>query len=633
MKRIWCALIGLLPLAGSAAEAQFACTTNAGEITITAYLGASGKVAIPALIAGRPVTRIGDDAFAVCARLTQVTIPDSITSIGNSAFEGTRLASVTLPGSVTNIGSYAFYACRSLTNVMISDSVTRIGHHAFAVCTNLGKIAIPGSVTHLGDFAFYACRNLTNASMAGGLTHIGDWQFSECSRLTSVTIPGSVTNIGKEAFSFCPSLAGVIIPGGVLGLGEGAFRDCGSLAGVYCMGFPPAADLSAFTADARATVYYQPGAAGWSSTFAGLPTAQALYAFTTTGRDITLSAWFGAAGQVDIPASLGGLPVTSIGKGVFANCTNLTQVTIPGSVTNIGNNAFSSCSNLNSVFFNGNAPAVDLTAFGSDAKATVYYQPGATGWSSQLAGLPVVKLNLITIQVLPKSDGAVVSGGGFYPKGWQAVLAASTPDDCHAFTHWSAGSRTVSSNNPYTFTVTGSETLAANFAQLEHTISTSSSPARGGTTGGGGKKDCGTIATLTARVNAGFAFTDWTSSSGVNYTNASFKIPVVSDESFVAHFRDVERPAVRITSPAANAKSGKTAFLIEGSATDNVGLSKVYFNLNQTGWQPASSTNDFKSWFAPVNLALPSTNIVSAYAVDTSGNCSITNGPIKFICF
>jgi hypothetical protein len=101
---------------------------------------ASGALAIPPTYDGKPVTRIGENAFRDCSNLTSVTIPDNVTRIGEWAFEGcSSLTSVTIPDSVTSILWGAFEGCNSLTGVTFPDSLTSIGHLAFAGCSSLAR--------------------------------------------------------------------------------------------------------------------------------------------------------------------------------------------------------------------------------------------------------------------------------------------------------------------------------------------------------------------------------------------------------------------------------------------------------------------------------------------------------------
>ena len=185
------------------------------------------------------VTSIGEGAFHNCSSLTNVTIGDSVTEIGYGAFAGcssltsfygkfassdnrclikdgvlvafapANITSYTIPDSVTEIGEHAFNDCSSLTSVTIGDSVTEIGEGAFNGCSSLTSITIPDSVTEIGNGAFSGCSSLTSITIPDSVTEIGGYAFWKCSSLTSVTIGDSVTEIGEEAFYNCSSLTSV----------------------------------------------------------------------------------------------------------------------------------------------------------------------------------------------------------------------------------------------------------------------------------------------------------------------------------------------------------------------------------------------------------------------------------------
>ncbi|MBO7458417.1 MAG: leucine-rich repeat domain-containing protein, partial [Paludibacteraceae bacterium] len=111
---------------------------------------ATGEIIIP-----NSVTSIGDEAFQSCRDLTSVIIPNSVTSIGDKAFQSCwSLTSMTIPNSVTSIGDKAFQSCWRLTSMTIPNSVTSIGESAFEYCDSLKSITIPSSVTSIGDYAF-----------------------------------------------------------------------------------------------------------------------------------------------------------------------------------------------------------------------------------------------------------------------------------------------------------------------------------------------------------------------------------------------------------------------------------------------------------------------------------------------
>jgi hypothetical protein len=245
--------------------------------------GYSGTVNIPATVDYNgetySVTSIGNLAFRYCSGLSAVTIPNSVTSIGQYAFfetgwynsqpdgvlyldnwligykgekptgafvitEGTRgiayyafescsgLTSVTIPNSVTTIGSNAFYGCSNLTTVAIPNGVTSIGSSAFDCCSNLTAVTIPNSVTSIGSYAFYGCSGLTSVTIPDGIKNIENGTFSGCSGLTSVTLPDGITSIGSYAFNQCSGLTSVTLPDGITSIGSYAFSQCSGLTSI-----------------------------------------------------------------------------------------------------------------------------------------------------------------------------------------------------------------------------------------------------------------------------------------------------------------------------------------------------------------------------------------------------------------
>ena len=183
---------------------------------------------IPSMINGYTITKINNNAFCVnynsnyshcmqSANLTNVTIPDSVTTIGDGAFNGNQLTSVTIPNSVTYLSG--FYG-NQLTEIVIPNSVTTIGRGAFGD-NQLTSITIPSSVTTIGSAAF-AGNQLSEIVIPDSVTTIGSSAFGH-NQLTSITIPSSVTTIGSSAF--CVNrLTSITIPDSVTSIGGGAFE-------------------------------------------------------------------------------------------------------------------------------------------------------------------------------------------------------------------------------------------------------------------------------------------------------------------------------------------------------------------------------------------------------------------------
>lgn len=183
-----------------------------GEVTITDCDSSATEVEIPSEIDGMPVVAIGSLAFYKCGgNLTCITIPDSVTSIGRSAF----------------------WACSGLTSIIFGNSVISVGDYAFEGCTSLASITIPDSVESIGGLAFSGCTSLTSITIGNSVTSIGYRAFGDCSSLISITIPDSVTAIGEGAFKGCRSLTSITIPDSVTSIGENAFVGCTNLTNVY----------------------------------------------------------------------------------------------------------------------------------------------------------------------------------------------------------------------------------------------------------------------------------------------------------------------------------------------------------------------------------------------------------------
>ena len=175
------------------------------------------------------VTSIGQSAFEVCFSLDSLIIKDAATSIGASAFDGcSHLTTLSLGKNITTIGDYAFQRCSYLTNVTIPQSVTSIGRQAFYL-TDLNTLTIKGPIKSMGYAAFAGCTNLTSLSLYDGIQTIGEGAFINSTSLEAVTIPQSVTSIGASAFVNCSNLSTITIPEKVTTIESNTFNGCSHL--------------------------------------------------------------------------------------------------------------------------------------------------------------------------------------------------------------------------------------------------------------------------------------------------------------------------------------------------------------------------------------------------------------------
>lgn len=176
-----------------------------GKAIITGYIGTGDVITIPSTFGNYPTVEIGDYAFhSIQGHLiTSVNIPNSITKIGDYAFQKCKkLTFVTIPNSVSSIGEGAFVHCTSLSSATIGNNVTTIGDRAFSYCP-LTNVFIPDSVTTIGDYVFQYCQSLTYITFGRNITKIGERVLDYCNSLTSITFLGlkAPTSVGTHWFT------------------------------------------------------------------------------------------------------------------------------------------------------------------------------------------------------------------------------------------------------------------------------------------------------------------------------------------------------------------------------------------------------------------------------------------------
>lgn len=196
------------------------------------------EIVIPDTYKGKPVTSIGNYALRYnlvasmfdedSVAITSVTLPNTITKIGDFAFDGNRkLTTIEIQDGVTSIGKAAFLNCASLESITIPEGVTEIKESTFSGCENLKSITLPNSVTKIEAGAFSGCLELETINLPDGITEIPDKCFQNCSSLKNFTISDKIVSIGEYAFSGCTSLGSITIPETVETIGECPFFEVG----------------------------------------------------------------------------------------------------------------------------------------------------------------------------------------------------------------------------------------------------------------------------------------------------------------------------------------------------------------------------------------------------------------------
>jgi sorbitol-specific phosphotransferase system component IIA len=305
---------------------------------------AKGLTGLTEITIPNSVTTIYRSAFQGCTGLTQVTISNSVTSIGNNAFQGcTGLTQVTIPNSVTSIDGSAFNGCLRLTSVTIPSSVTSVGNYAFSGCTGLTSVNIQNST--IGGYMFQGCTGLTQVTIPNSVTSVGKYAFSGCTGLTNINIQNSI--ISTSMFQGCTGLTEITIPNSVTSIGGSAFQGCTGLKTVYfnaenCNDF----NSSPFYNSLINRIIIGNNVKKIPGYFAKGLTSLTEITIPNSVSSIGQSAFQGCTGltEITIPSS-----VTSFGIYAFSGCTGLTEITIPSSVTSVGYFTFSGCTGLTSI--------------------------------------------------------------------------------------------------------------------------------------------------------------------------------------------------------------------------------------------------------------------------------------------
>ncbi len=211
---------------------------------ITDYTGLGGAVVIPSTYS------IALDGTIIEGDDYQIMAIDSATWDGQShrgSFAYSNITSIVIPDSVTSIGNSAFSGCTSLTDVYYTGDINDWVSISFGVNSanplyyganlyiNGNELVTEANIdtaTSINAYAFYRCTSITSVTIGEQVTSIGEYAFNGCSSLTSITIPDSVTSIGSYAFQDCSNLTSITIPEGVTSIGMGAFEDCSSLTSV-----------------------------------------------------------------------------------------------------------------------------------------------------------------------------------------------------------------------------------------------------------------------------------------------------------------------------------------------------------------------------------------------------------------
>lgn len=357
--------------------------TDTQTYTVSGYTVWKGKVVVPYFYddgtnGRKPVGAIGDGAFSSKSVVSNVVLPDSITTIGGNAFYScSSLANIRLSNAITSIGASAFNSCESLENISISDTVKTIGSKAFFSCKKLTSFKFPKSLLEVGDNIFrntplatiepmegvkYHCVNNCLIETAtktlvfgcknsiiptdGSITSIGAYAFIGCTGLGRVILPDSVTAIGESAFEYCTGLTEVMARKAALG--EDAFGDCTDLTKITIgseiipsFTFYKCEKLVDVTlCEGVTTIEYGAFNSCWALRSVALP--KSLISLASAFQECSMLTTITIAEGNPVYHVSGNCIIETKTKTLVVGCVN-SVIPADGSVTTIGESAFARC--------------------------------------------------------------------------------------------------------------------------------------------------------------------------------------------------------------------------------------------------------------------------------------------------
>lgn len=471
--------------------------------------------------------------FCGCNNLTTIYFGDSVRSIPAHSFSNSKITHVSLPDSVLSIGDYAFHKCDSLKSAILSNRLSYIGLFAFDSCANLDTVVMGDSVIEIDWYAFKDCSGLKFVSMSPTLSIIGNHAFNGCISLESIVIPSSVTSIGEGAFANCSNLDDIYV------LTETPPSEVYNNNYYYyptsypCPTFFNTYNHALFHIPCGTTSLYQNSWQSWYNY--SEPSVD--YAYTVNSSDTLIGS---AIVLRDIRCQDSSIVVIATMTDTHYHFSHWSN----GNIANPDTLYLDGDSTITAIF-ERNQYAVTAysndTAMGYVEGGDAYlYQDTAlllavpmeyyhfVQWSDGNIDNPrqwvVVTDTLFTAIfeadtfqlniVSNNSTQGVVNGSGMFSYGIPVIISATANTGYH-FTHWSNGNTT----NPDTLYLVSDSTITAFFERNQYTLTVQSNNTSFGNVEGGGSYLYQDTAQLTANANETYHFVHWSDGNTDNPRN------------------------------------------------------------------------------------------------------------------
>ncbi len=300
------------------------------------------------------VTEIGDAAFSTCWHLSEINVSNenaSFCSDEDALFNKDKTELIqsiydsgkteyTVPDTVTKIRNYSFYSQRNLTSVTLPDSVVTVGDYAFNGCTDLASIKLSDNLNTIGEYAFYSCISLTAVDLPESVKRIGTFAFGICPHITDVQIGENVDYIGVAAFAACKELQSINV-------NSNNKKYCSQDGVLYNK---DKTELIECPVSCKLTELELPESVEKIADY-GFFGCSGLNILVSEGvKSIGLLAFLGCSALKGISIPEG---TESICTAAFLGCLSMETVTIPVSVTKINYGAFGNCSGIKDVYYGG----------------------------------------------------------------------------------------------------------------------------------------------------------------------------------------------------------------------------------------------------------------------------------------
>ena len=377
---------------------------NCNQIGTAAFRGCSAltKCDLPS-----SVTVIGDNAFEGCSNLEidELNLPN-LTSIGNNSFlGGVKIGKITNLGSITSLpngnSNYGIFRnCTTLTEVTLPNTLQTIGPTVFAGCSNCTKCNLPSSLTSIGDAAFPGTMVNVEEINLPNLTYLGANNFLNNQTVKRIVNLGTITSLPQANMSYgtfmnCKQLESAVLPSTLQTIGQGIFRNCTSLTSIIFSGSSSLTTIqnNAFAGCTSLVTFNIPSTLTsiGGSAFSNNRLMEGelnLPNLTSLGSNAFLNC--SSLTKVKNLGSITSIPADN-NNGVFRNCSSLTEINLPSTLTSIGANAFRGCSNLETLVVLATTPPTlgSNSLTGTNANLKIYVPNGygatyqaASGWST-----------------------------------------------------------------------------------------------------------------------------------------------------------------------------------------------------------------------------------------------------------